>query len=321
MNPIHPMPSFVMNNGHYIPAIGLGTWLAENHLVGQAVLSALHNGYRHIDCAACYGNEEEIGTEAFEPFFKEGKVLRSEVFVTTKLWVDSKEKQNVRKACEESLRKLKLDYVDLYLIHYPTSIKLGKQFPLKKEDFIDVSIEETWREMEKLVEDGLVKSIGVSNFNIKQLEELMKIAKIKPVVNQVEFGIYIQQPKLHEFCREHHIHTTAYSPLGNNGNPDRNKIESVFENTVVKSLSEKYKKTVAQIILRFVVQKGHSVLAKSVKEERIIENCGIFDWSISEEDMKLLETQDRYVRTCHGVWFYGPLGLDEDTYWGADQLK
>ena len=172
--------------------------------------------------------------------------------------------------------------------------------------------------MEKLVEDGLVKSIGVSNFNSKQLEQLMKIAKIKPAVNQVEFGIYIQQPELHEYCRKHHIHTTAYSPLGNNGNPDRNKIESVFENQIVKEMSEKYKKTIAQIILRFVIQKGHSVLAKSVKEERIIENCQICDWSIDEEDMKKLEQLDRHVRTCHGVWFYGPQGLEEDVYWNLD---
>ncbi|KAL7712350.1 Aldose reductase [Entamoeba marina] len=317
MNPNHPVPSFILNNGRFIPALGLGTWLSEQKVVGKAVLSALNNGYRHIDCAAIYGNEAEIGEDAFEPFFKEGKVLREEVFITTKLWLDRKDQ--VRQACEESLKKLHLDYLDLYLIHWPVTLAKGTQWPLtRKEQFDDIPLEQTWREMEKLVEDGLVKSIGISNFTIPQMNELFKFCKIKPVVNQVEFSPYLQQPKLMEFCKEHHIHVTSYSPLGNLGNPDRSNVPSIFENEVMKELSKKYNKTIAQIVLKFVIQKGHSVLAKSTREQRIIENAQVCGWTIEEEDIKKIEPLDKNLRTTDGSSFRGVLGLTHEEFWGEN---
>ncbi|ELP91779.1 aldose reductase, putative [Entamoeba invadens IP1] len=313
----HKTIEFEFNNGLKIPAIALGTWLAEKDLVGNAVLTALNHGYRHIDCAKCYENEEEIGTIAFDPFFKEGKFKRSDVFVTSKLWIDSKKKDQVISACKESLRKLHLDYLDLYLIHLPISIKLGATFPLKKDDFIEVPIEETWREMEKLVEMGLVKSIGVSNFSISQLEELLSIAKIKPAVNQVEFGIFLQQPKLMEYCKEHNIHVTSYSPLGNNGNPARNKVDNVLEVPLLKEIAQKHQKTVAQVILRFIVQSGHSTLPKSVHTERIIQNIDIFNFDLSDEEMEKIKKLDRDERTCDGAAFYEAQGIDKDVFWGS----
>nr|BAN41890.1 aldose reductase, putative [Entamoeba invadens] len=312
----HKTIEFELNNGLKIPAIALGTWLSEKDLVGNAVLTALNHGYRHIDCAKCYENEEEIGTIAFGPFFKEGKVKRSDVWITSKLWLDSKRKDQVIPACKESLRKLQLDYLDLYLIHWPVSIKVGATFPMKKDDFIEVPIEETWREMEKLVEMGLVKSIGVLNFTIPQLEKLLSIAKIKPAVNQVEFGVFLQQPKLMEYCKEHNIHVTGYSPLGNNGNAGRNKVDNVLEVPLLKEIAQKREKTVAQVILRFIVQSGHSTLPKSVHAERIIQNFNIFDFALSDEEMEKIRKLDRYERTCDGSFFYEVQGIDKDVFWG-----
>ncbi|ELP86406.1 aldose reductase, putative [Entamoeba invadens IP1] len=314
----HKTIEFELNNGTKIPAIALGTWLAEKDLVGNAVLTALNHGYRHIDCAKCYENEEEIGTIAFDPFFKEGKVKRSEVFVTSKLWIEEKRKEQVIPACKESLRKLRLDYLDLYLIHWPVSLRVGATWPLKREDIIEVPIEETWGEMEKLVEMGLVKTIGVSNFTIPQLEKLLSIAKIKPAVNQVEFGVFLQQPKLMEYCKEHNIHVTSYSPLGNNGNADRNQVENIFDNSVLKEIAQKHKKTVAQVVLRFIVQCGHSALPKSVHAERIIQNINIFDFILSDEEMEKIKKLDRYERTTPGSSFYTALGIDKDTFWGVN---
>ena len=171
MNSQHPIECFALNNGNYIPTLGFGTFNIPKDQTSQAVQRALKNGYRHIDTAHIYKNEEEVG-EGISSFLQQNSnVLRSQIFVTTKIWNGSKAKEDVRPACEESLRKLNLKYVDLYLIHQRVCFKRGLSAAKSKEDFVDIPIEETWREMEKLVKDGLVKSIGVSNFNIKQLKK------------------------------------------------------------------------------------------------------------------------------------------------------
>lgn len=296
---------FPLNNGMYIPACALGTWLAEPHLVGNAVKIALQNGYHAIDSAAAYENEQEVHDEGFKPIFEQGKLLREEVFITSKLWINSKEKSCVRKACEDTLSKLGCKYLDLYLIHWPVSLRQKNNWPPQAEDFINVPIQETWAEMEKLVEDGLVKSIGVSNFTIAQLKELLAICKIKPVINQCELHVFNQQPKLCKFCADNHIHVTAYSPLGNNGNPDRRTdIPNLLEYQPIVDIAKKYNKTAAQICLRFLIQEGHSVLPKSTKEERIKSNFDIFDFKISEEDMQALRGMDKKYRTCQALCFF-----------------
>ncbi|KAL7717659.1 Aldose reductase [Entamoeba marina] len=312
----HPIPSFILNNGNHIPAVGLGTYLSEKNEVGNAVEIALRNGYKHIDCASIYFNEEEVG-EALKTVFKEGKILREEVFITSKLWCDNKENEKeVEEACRESLKKLGLEYLDLYLVHQPVAFKKGiPEMPQNKEDFIDIPVEETWKHMERLVKLGLVKSIGVSNHTIPQLEKILKIATIKPAVNQVEFNVFFQQPLLVPSCKKHHIHITSFCPLGNNSVETRQNIPNVFDNEELKKLSNKYHKTIAQIIIRFIMQEGHSVIPKSVKEERIISNYQVMDWVLDENDVKIIESLNMNTRLADGDYFYKPMGISYEEFW------
>ncbi|KAL7716038.1 Aldose reductase [Entamoeba marina] len=312
MNTEHPMLSFPLNNGYHIPAIGFGTYMAVKDECKKSVELALKHGYRLIDTAAVYQNEEEIG-EVLEKVFKEGNIKREELFITTKLWCNRKE--DVREAFEESLKKLKLDYVDLYLIHQPISYKKEVPFPTKKEDFVDIPIQKVWGEMEKLVDEGLAKSIGVSNFNIPQLKELLSICRIKPVVNQLEFWVYHQQPNIIPFLRKNHIHMTAYSAIGNNESKFRAKAPSIFDDEVMIGLGKKYNKSPAQIALRFALQTGISIIPKSIKEERIISNCQVVDWSIEESDMKVIQGLHKGLKKSYNQFFFEPLGLTYEEYW------
>nr|BAN37950.1 aldose reductase, putative [Entamoeba histolytica] len=288
---------FTLNNGYKIPKLGLGTWMSANGEVGKAVEIAIKNGYRHIDCAKAYGNEKEVG-DGIKSAIAKGYVKREELFVTTKLWSTDKHEEDVRPACLESLKKLQLEYLDLYIIHIPlTADKKTGEFT---EEIIP--IEETWREMEKLVEEGLVKSIGVSNFNIKKLEELLAIAKIQPAVNQFEFHIYYQRPKLHQFCKKHNIHITGYCPLGNPG--ISSGVPAPFENEVVKAIAKKHNKKAAQICIKFSIASGHSVIPKSVHEERIKENGEVFDFELDEEDMEKLRGLDKNIKVCDMSFYF-----------------
>ncbi|KAL7713314.1 Aldose reductase [Entamoeba marina] len=305
-----PILSFPLNNGNYIPALGLGTFLSQKYEIGKSILTAINNGYRHIDTASYYNNEEEIG-EILQLYLKEGKILREEIFVT------------VRQACEESLKKLRLKYLDLYLIHHFVTLKdkVSNQTSLNKDDFITIPIEETWRQMEKLVEDGLVKSIGVSNFPIHQLEKILRIAKIKPVVNQVEFNVYFQQPNLAPYCKENHIHITAHSPLGSNSYGFRTPLPSVFNDIELQRIAIKHNKTIAQVILKFIIQKGHSVIPKSVKTERIYSNSLIIDWILDENDIISIEKLNKNIRVLKSEGYYEALGLTYREFWGEDEIN
>ncbi|KAL7717870.1 Aldose reductase [Entamoeba marina] len=313
------MLSFQLNNGRHIPAIGLGTYLSESDNVKNAVEIAINNGYRHIDTASLYGNEAEIG-EALHKVLSEGKVKREELFITTKLW--SNRKEEIEEACKESLKKLQLDYLDLYLIHQPVTFKKSVILPKTKEDFINLPIEKVWGDMESLVEKNLTKSIGVSNFTIPQLKELLAICKIKPVVNQIEFNVYNQQSYLFPFCKENHIHMTAYSPLCNNDSSFRNTVlPSIFEVKEVKEIAEKYNKTVAQVVLRFILQQGLSVIPKSDKKERIISNCQIVDWALKENDIKIIQSMNKDVKTATFDFFFKPMGITYQEFWSQPEPK
>ncbi|UFJ39479.1 aldo/keto reductase [Brevibacillus humidisoli] len=246
----------VLHNGVEMPWFGLGVWKAqEGDEVKRAVRWALETGYRSIDTAAVYGNEAGVG-EAIQ----ESGVARDQLFVTTKVWNSEQGYETTLKAFEESRKKLKLDYLDLYLVHWPVK---GKY-------------KETWRALEKLYKDGHVRAIGVSNFQVHHLEDLMADSEVVPMVNQVEFHPLLTQQELRTFCRQHSIQLEAWSPL----------MQGNLDQPLLTQLAEKYGKTPAQIVLRWDLQNQVVTIPKSVTEHRIRENANIFDFELSAEDME-----------------------------------
>ncbi|MBA4493030.1 aldo/keto reductase [Paenactinomyces guangxiensis] len=257
----------VLNNGVKMPWLGLGVWKAkEGEEVTNAVASAIKAGYRSIDTAAVYGNEIGVGKA-----IQESDVPREELFITTKLWNGSQGYESALAAFEESRKKLGLEYVDLYLIHWPVK---GKY-------------KESWKALEKLYKEGWVRAIGVSNFQVHHLQDVMEDSEITPMVNQVEFHPYLTQKELLRFCKVNKIQMEAWSPLMQG--------EVVKEPTVLE-LAEKYNKTPAQIVLRWDLQHEVVTIPKSVKEHRIIENANIFDFELSAEDMEKLDSLNKNHR-------------------------
>lgn len=288
-----------LHNGHTIPLVGLGTWKSKPGEVGQAVKTALLEGkYKHIDCAAIYGNETEVGQALKEAFETEGGPKREEIFVTSKLWNTNHARDAVRPALEKTLSDLGLQYLDLYLIHWPVAFAGGKDddgsFKLAP-----ISLRETWEAMEALVDAGLVRSIGVSNFNVQLLVDLLTYARIKPAVNQVEIHPYLPQPQLLAFCNKHNIHVTAYSPLGSSDSPLRKADDPVVLNdATVASIASKYNKSSGAILLKYSEQRGISVIPKSVNRDRIVANNSISDFTLSQEDLDTLNNLPIKVRTA-----------------------
>jgi Aldo/keto reductases, related to diketogulonate reductase len=260
--------TYTLSNGQKIPVVGFGTWQTPDGDVAEAsVLAALKAGYRHIDTAAAYKNEESVG----RAIAKSG-VPREEIFLTTKLWNDSHSYELAQKAIDTSLTKLGVDYLDLYLIHWPN--------PVAFRDNWKEANAGAWRAMEEAVEAGKIRSIGISNFMPHHLDALLETAKIKPVVNQIFLNPSDLQEEVVAHNKKHDILSEAYSPLGTG------KIFAVEE---LKTLADKYGKTVAQVVLRWSLQHGFLPLPKSVTESRIIENGQLFDFELSEEDMKAID--------------------------------
>jgi diketogulonate reductase-like aldo/keto reductase len=249
-----------LSNGVKMPWMGLGVFkVTEGEEVIQSVKAAIKNGYISIDTAAIYGNEEGVGQA-----IKESGVPREELFITTKLWNSEQGYESTLEAFETSLNKLGLDYLDLYLIHWP-----GKD-----------KYKETWKAFEKLYKDGRVRAIGVSNFLVHHLEDLLSSAEIKPMVNQVEFHPHLTQKELLAYCKNEGIQLEAWSPL---------KQGQLLSEPVLEDLAHKYNKSVAQVILRWDLQHGVVTIPKSIKEHRIIENANIFDFELSAEDMDKID--------------------------------
>ncbi|UQZ86132.1 Glyoxal reductase [Paenibacillus konkukensis] len=255
----HISDSTVLSNGVKMPWLGLGVWKTKNgDEVIQSVSAALKAGYRSIDTAAAYGNEDGVGAA-----IKQSGIARDELFITTKVWNSDQGFDSTLKAFDESRRKLGLDVVDLYLIHWPVK---GKY-------------KDTWRALEKLYKDGAVRAIGVSNFHVHHLEDVMAQSEVKPMVNQVELHPRLSQQKLRSFCRENGIQMEAWSPL----------MQGHLDLPLLSELSAKYGKTPAQIILRWDLQNGVVVIPKSITESRIRENGNIFDFELSGDDMTKLD--------------------------------
>ena len=256
--------SAVLRNGVEMPWLGLGVWQAENgEEVINAVKWALEAGYRSIDTAAAYGNEEGVGKA-----IKESGIAREEIFVTTKLWNADQGYESALRAFEKSRRLLDLEYIDLYLIHWPV-----------KGKYVD-----SWKALIKLYNDGLVRAIGVSNFHIHHLEDVIKKTGVVPLVNQVELHPWLTQKPLLEFCRANKIQVEAYSPLM------RGHFKEIH---LLAEIGEKYGKTAAQVVLRWDLQNEVVIIPKSVKQHRIIENADIFDFELTAEDMANIDALNR----------------------------
>jgi len=309
-------------NGDAMPMLGLGTWKSEPGEVGGAVRTALEIGYRHIDCASIYGNEAEIGQALFAAI-DGGEVARDELWVTSKLWNNSHAPEDVRPALEQTLADLRLESLDLYLMHWPIALRKGAMIPESVDDFL--SLEErplaaTWEAMEALVDAGLCRHIGVSNFSVRRLEELRAGARIQPVMNQVEMHPYLQQPALVEYCRAHGIHVTAYSPLGSGDRPGRLREGDelvLLDDPVVAGIAGRVGCTPAQVLIRWALERGTAVIPKSVNPKRLADNFAAADVVFVEEDVRFLAELDSEHRFIDGTfWVHegGPYTLDD--LWG-----
>ena len=258
-----------LHDGNSMPLFGLGVWAAQS---GQetydAVLYALKTGYRHIDTAEMYRNEKDVGNAVVD-----SGINRDEVFVTTKLWDSGLGYDHALKAFDISLQKMNLDYVDLYLIHWPEN---GSQLKI-------------WRALERIKKEGRTRSIGVSNFAPKYLKELLVVDSEHPVVNQVELSPFLQQKHIYSFCQKENIHLTGYCPLSR-GNR--------FNDSNLSRIAKGTKKSAAQVMIRWALQRGHTVIPKSVSPARIEENANVFDFNLNNAQMKILDGLEEGLRFC-----------------------
>lgn len=312
------VPRVPLNDGTTIPILGLGTWQSPPGQVYQAVTDAINAGYTHFDCAYVYKNEVEVGNALFEAI-SSGRIKREDLFITSKCWLTFYPRNRVETCLKRTLERLKLDYLDLYLIHWPMGFKDDDDnlFPEAADGTIAlneaVTFEDTWKGMEDVKAKGLVKSIGISNFNEEQIDRVLKVSTIRPSMNQIELHPFLVQDKLVNYCKSLGIALTAYCPLGSSpvastGHsglaPER---PSLMANPVVKEIADKYQKAPAQVLIRFSIQRGIICIPKSVTKERIEANIQVFDFELTKDDMDKLMALDTGYRFCK----FNVQGLDK----------
>ncbi|CAD5227710.1 unnamed protein product [Bursaphelenchus okinawaensis] len=289
-----------LSNGVKMPIFGLGTWQSSEGEVGRAVTVALDEGYRLIDTAANYFNEDEIG-EALEKYIQSGKLKREDVFITTKIWCSHNRPDEIEEDLRQSLKKLRTDYVDLYLVHQPAAYDAK----MENQDH-SVKVEDTWKGMVEVYKKGLAKAIGVSNFNEEQIERCNKSSDVPVHNSQVELHLYFQQKVHVEYCQKNNISVTAYAPMGSPGRskyvlPNGRTLEwpaaaEPLENEVVLGLAKKYNKSPAHILLRHLLQKNVAIIPKSVNPQRIHDNAQVFDFELTSEEVETLNNQPQAPR-------------------------
>ncbi|RNB84024.1 aldo/keto reductase [Brevibacillus nitrificans] len=267
----HLQDTTTLYNGVKMPWLGLGVFKVEEGAeVVDAVRTAIRNGYRSIDTAAIYGNEEGVG-EGIRLGMKDAGIAREDLFITSKVWNSDLGYESTLAAYETSLKKLGLDYLDLYLIHWP----------------VEGKYKEAWRALETIYKEGRVKAIGVSNFHVHHLEDLMKDAEMKPMIDQIEFHPRLTQKELQAFCRENGIQMEAWSPLMQG---------QLLDHPVLKEIAERHQKSVAQVIIRWDLQNGVVTIPKSIKEHRIVENADVFNFELSADDMAKIDALNENFR-------------------------
>ncbi|MFT5731568.1 MAG: alcohol dehydrogenase (NADP+) [Planctomycetota bacterium] len=298
------------SGGDRMPALGLGTWKSDPGEVGAAIKEAIKIGYRHIDCASVYGNEAEIG-QALSEVFSEGHVTRDDLWITSKLWSNRHGRDEVVPTIQESLDRLGVEYLDLYLVHWPVAIRSDSKPPTQPEDLLSLEtlpLEETWAGMEDALERGLARHIGVSNYSATKLGQHMSM-KHKPEVNQVELHPYLAQPELLKYTKENGIHLTGYSPLGSNDRPEGMKAKDdrvLLADPVVQAVAGRLAITPAQVLLAWALQRGTSVIPKSVNPGRLAENFAAAGIELDDQAMAELKGLDDHRRYVTGTFWAKP---------------
>ncbi|WP_422360216.1 aldo/keto reductase [Reichenbachiella sp.] len=305
------MKTYTLSNGDQMPALGLGTWKSEPGEVYKAIRTAISVGYKHFDCAYIYQNETEIGA-ALSDAIMTGEVNREELWITSKLWNTHHRQTDVKECLNVTLKALQLDYLDLYLVHWPVAHKKDVIFPQDGNSLVslrDIPLEETWKGMEEVQKAGLVKHIGVANFSAKKIAQVNQSASQRIEVNQVELHPLLQQKDLLDFCRKEEVILTAYSPLGSRDRIPQMKAEDepdLFEIPTVKAIAENHNCSPAQVLVAWAINRDTVVIPKSTNEARLKQNLKAANIQLSTDEMNKISNLDKHFRYVTGAFFALP---------------